>query len=81
MNSGKLESANRNLDGCLSDTDDDQRFVMLRNLGGVNVGELIVVENFFEELREKVGIDQSAQGRGRRAQEVVPSTYALGPAA
>ncbi len=36
-------------------TPDDQRFVMLRRLGGVNVGELIVVENFFEELKAKVG--------------------------
>ena len=36
-------------------TPDDQRFVMLRSLGGVKVGELIVVENFFEELKAKVG--------------------------
>ncbi len=56
MNSGKLESANRNLDGCLSDTDDDQRFVMIRNRGVSRAGgELIVVENFFEELKATVG--------------------------
>ncbi len=36
-------------------TPDDQRFVMLRNLGGEDAGELIVVENFFEELKAKVG--------------------------
>lgn len=33
---------------------DDQRFVMVRSVGG-QAGELIVVENFFEELKEKVG--------------------------
>jgi len=36
-------------------TPDDQRFVMIRNLGGLEGGELIVVENFFEELKAKVG--------------------------
>ena len=36
-------------------TPDDQRFVMIRNLGGQEAGELIVVENFFEELKAKVG--------------------------
>ena len=36
-------------------TPDDQRFVMIRNLGGTDAGELIVVENFFEELKAKVG--------------------------
>ncbi len=36
-------------------TPDDQRFVMIRNLGGQDAGELIVVENFFEELKAKVG--------------------------
>jgi Tol biopolymer transport system component len=35
-------------------TPDDQRFVMARARGGAS-GELIVVENFFDELREKVG--------------------------
>ncbi len=35
-------------------TPDDQRFVMIRNRGGEE-GELIVVENFFEELKAKVG--------------------------
>ncbi len=37
-------------------TADGLRFVMIR-LGGDGVGELqfVVVENFFEELREKVG--------------------------
>ena len=34
---------------------DGQRFVMIRNLGGQEAGELIVVENFFEELKAKVG--------------------------
>jgi hypothetical protein len=34
---------------------DDQRFVMIRNRGAEEVGELIVVENFFEELKAKVG--------------------------
>ncbi len=34
---------------------DDQRFVMIRNRGVEETGELIVVENFFEELRAKVG--------------------------
>ncbi len=36
-------------------TPDDQRFVMIRNLGGQEAGELIVVENLFEELKAKVG--------------------------
>ncbi len=36
-------------------TADDQRFVMIRDLGGQEAGELIVVENFFEELKAKVG--------------------------
>ena len=36
-------------------TPDDQRFVMIRNLGRQEVSELIVVENFFEELKAKVG--------------------------
>ncbi len=35
-------------------TPDDQRFVMIRTLGG-QASELIVVENFFEELKAKVG--------------------------
>ncbi len=34
---------------------DDQRFVMIRNRGVEEAGELIVVENFFEELKAKVG--------------------------
>ena len=34
---------------------DDQRFVMIRNRDVEDVGELIVVENFFEELKAKVG--------------------------
>jgi len=29
--------------------------VMIRNIGEQEVGELIVVENFFEELKAKVG--------------------------
>ena len=36
-------------------TPDDQRFVMIRLGGSGNAGELIVVENFFEELKAKVG--------------------------
>ncbi len=36
-------------------TPDDQRFVMLRSLGGEDASELIVVEHFFEELKAKVG--------------------------
>ena len=39
-------------------TRDDQRFVMIRNRVSEEVeaaGELIVVENFFEELKAKVG--------------------------
>jgi hypothetical protein len=36
-------------------TPDDQRFVMIRSLGAEEVDELIVVENFFEELKAKVG--------------------------
>ncbi len=35
-------------------TADDQRFVMVR-VGTVGVGDLIMVENFFEELKAKVG--------------------------
>ena len=35
-------------------TPDDQRFVMIRNRVA-DAGELIVVENFFEELKAKVG--------------------------
>ncbi len=34
---------------------DDQGFVMLRSLGEDDTHELIVVENFFEELKAKVG--------------------------
>jgi len=34
---------------------DDQRFVMIRNPEGAEAGQLIVVENFFEELKAKVG--------------------------
>ena len=36
-------------------TPDGQRFVMIRNLGAEEASELIVVENFFEELKAKVG--------------------------
>ncbi len=36
-------------------TPDDQRFVMIRNSRDVEASELIVVENFFEELKAKVG--------------------------
>ncbi len=34
---------------------DDQRFLMYRNPVGYRGGELTIVENFFEELKEKVG--------------------------
>ncbi len=36
-------------------TPDDQRFVMIRNPVADEASELIVVENFFEELKAKVG--------------------------
>jgi hypothetical protein len=36
-------------------TPDDQRFVMVRPLEADDAVELIVVENFFEELQAKVG--------------------------
>ena len=36
-------------------TRDDQRFVMIRHSGAGDARELIVVENFFEELKAKVG--------------------------
>ncbi|MCH7875993.1 MAG: PD40 domain-containing protein [Gemmatimonadetes bacterium] len=36
-------------------TTDDQRFVMIQNIGEEEATELIVVENFFEELKAKVG--------------------------
>ncbi len=36
-------------------TADDQRFVMIRNRVAEEASELIVVENFFEELKAKVG--------------------------
>ncbi len=32
-------------------TPDDQRFVMIRNLGGQEASELIVFDYFFEELK------------------------------
>ena len=34
---------------------DDQRFIMVRNVGGMDDAEIILIENFFEELRRKVG--------------------------
>ena len=34
----------------------DQRFVMIRSFGAEEAGELIVVENFFEELKAKSGL-------------------------
>ena len=36
-------------------TPDGQRFVMIRNPDADELGELIVVENFFEQLKAKVG--------------------------
>ena len=35
-------------------TPDDERFIMLRPVGGGDEGELILVLNFFEELRARV---------------------------
>ena len=34
---------------------DDQRFLMIRLGGSGYVGDLIMVQNFFEELKAKVG--------------------------
>ena len=34
---------------------DDQRFIMVRNVGGVEEAEVILIENFFEELKDKMG--------------------------
>ena len=36
-------------------TPDDHRFVMIRIVGEQKATELMVVENFFEELKAKVG--------------------------
>ncbi len=36
-------------------TPDDQRFVMVRRPQGGEVGEVVVVENWFEELRTTQG--------------------------
>ena len=36
-------------------TRDDQRFVMVRNRGAEEAGRLIIVENWLEELKAKVG--------------------------
>jgi hypothetical protein len=36
-------------------TPDGQRFVMIRIVRGQEASELIVVENFFEELKARVG--------------------------
>ena len=36
-------------------TADDQRFVMIRNVEAQAEGDLVIVENFFEELKAKVG--------------------------
>ena len=36
-------------------TPDDQQFVMIRNIGEEEASELIVVENWFEELKAKMG--------------------------
>ncbi len=36
-------------------TPDNQRFVMIQEIGEQEASELIVVENFFEELKAKVG--------------------------
>jgi hypothetical protein len=34
---------------------DDQRFVMLRMVSSTDTGRLILVQNFFEELKDRVG--------------------------
>ena len=34
---------------------DRQRFLMIRNIGEQEAGALIVVENFFEELKARAG--------------------------
>ncbi len=44
----------RNVPGHYDVTEDD-RFVMIRRRGAQTASELIVVENFFEELKAKVG--------------------------
>ncbi len=36
-------------------TPDDQRFIMIRDLGSALTTDVIIVENFFEELKAKVG--------------------------
>jgi len=36
-------------------TPDDQRFIMIRDLGSAVTTDVIIVENFFEELKAKVG--------------------------
>ncbi len=36
-------------------TPDDQRFIMVRDVASSEPVEVILVENFFEELRQKVG--------------------------
>jgi hypothetical protein len=38
-------------------TPDDQRFIMLRQVGGGTERQLIFVQHFFEELRERVPLD------------------------
>jgi hypothetical protein len=37
------------------DTTEDGRFVLIRRRGAERSGELIVVENWFEELKARVG--------------------------
>ena len=34
---------------------DDERFIMIRQAGEAEAGEMIVVTNWFEELRQRVG--------------------------
>ena len=36
-------------------TEDDQRFVMIRRQEAGGAAELILIQNFFEELKERVG--------------------------
>ena len=36
-------------------TPDDERFIMIRQTGETGAGEIIVVVNWFEELRQRVG--------------------------
>ncbi len=51
---------------------DDQRFVMLRRIIDNDAQQLVVVENFFEELKAKVGNYQRAPTGTPTAQNSTP---------